>query len=237
MSIQLIDSRLPQYINLSTDVEGFFHPKHAAIWDIFYLIQKELGLSGSLMEIGVLHGRSAIMSILHMDASREHIDLVDIELRPTLQATMDKLPKESTAKVNYIIGDSKETITPEFLKQGANAYRWIHIDGEHTYKGAYSDLQNADALLMEDGLICCDDFFNPRYPQITDAVFRYLYTHSDRISLLVVGHNKGYLCRPKAHAKYFSRIQNDLVALMAERDVECVVFKGMVNGQYCLGMR
>ncbi len=237
MSAHSTDNRLQRFQDLSKDVEGFFFPLQAALWDILYTIQSQMRLSGDLMEIGVLHGKSAIMSLLSMDPTRERMDLVDLELRPTLERTMAQFSAEIRAKVNYLIGDSKKTMSPALVKSRSASYRWIHIDGEHTYDGVYSDLRNADILLQEHGLICCDDFFSPRYLQITDAVFRYVYEYPDRLCFLAIGNNKGYLCRPNAHPKYYPRLQDDLAKSMADRNAKCEVFRGMIGRYHCIGTR
>lgn len=230
-------SILNKFKELASDVEGFFDDRHATFWDILYSLQSELKISGNLMEIGVLHGRSAIMSILHSNPKTETVQLLDIELRDTLKTTLGKFTGELSDSIHTLIGDSKSFVTEEFKKNAENSYRWVHIDGEHTYNGVMSDLGNADRFLNAKGIICCDDFFNPRYTQITDAVFRYVYEHSDRICFFAIGHNKCYLCRPEQNRYYYDPLKANLTEYAKLRGQDITLFGGMVNGHYCAGIR
>ena len=62
-----------------------------------------------------------------------------------------------------------------------------------------------------------DDFFSPGYPQVTQAIFQFLATRPGRLTLVLCGFNKGYLCRPKAAREYLQFMKKSLYSDMAER--------------------
>ena len=68
----------------------------------------------------------------------------------------------------------------------------------------YRDLEIADYLLMEKGIVAIDDFFNIAYPQITEAVYNFLSKYVFKFKLFLIGFNKAYLCRPNSYSEYYS---------------------------------
>ncbi len=65
-------------------------------------------------------------------------------------------------------------------KDQKHSFRWIHVDGDHKAQTVENNLRLASQLLAEKGIICVDDFFNPRYPQLTYAVHEFLSRESSK---------------------------------------------------------
>jgi hypothetical protein len=214
--------RYQQWLDLTGGIEGFLSAESAAAWDVLLDVQEMHGISGALGEIGVAHGKSAALLALHVGAT-EHLYLADTAEYPETRFLQRVLPREQTT---FLIGRSSGLPAMVGRIQHLGRFRWIHIDGEHTGEAVANDLRLATFALHDRGVICLDDFFSPRYPQLTAATFHFLAAHPHELTLFLCGHNKGYLCRPTAAPLYLETIRSSLVAGLSQRGVRDVtVFK------------
>lgn len=183
-------------------IEGFFGKSQYMVWRWFDDFQKRNGIGGHLGETGVWKGRSAAALTL-MRTGSELIHLCDKIIAHT--NAMDNLRNGGFETSMCIVHDqpSEELVLP------TRVMRWFHVDGDHSVARTYGDLATADAALNNGGVICMDDFFTPRYVGVVFATFRYLQTHPD-LKLLLVGDNKGYLCRPEHFTLYREGIMREL---------------------------
>lgn len=195
-------------------VKGWFPESSAAVWDCLLTFQRESGIRGDLMEVGVWKGKSAGMLALHCGAE-ERCLLVDP--RP-MGAARDVIAREVPGVAcKYVEEPSEALWRKPFFYRLARSFRWVHLDGEHSLEGVIEDLRIADHLLSARGLVSLDDFFSPAYPQVTEAVYRYLSATPGRFSLMLCGFKKGYLCRPRAAGEYLEFCRHGLNAEMARR--------------------
>src|SRR5260370_10858474 len=155
--------RYQQWLELTSRIEGFFAPEAAAAWDVLVDVQEMHSISGALGEIGVYQGKSAALLALHVGAA-EHLYLADLTEYPETQFLHRVLPKE---RITFLIGRSSKLPAMVGRIQHLGRFRWIHIYGEHTGEAVTNDLRLANFALHERVIICLDDFFNPRYPQLT----------------------------------------------------------------------
>jgi predicted O-methyltransferase YrrM len=207
-------SVLDRYLKNYSRLEGWFWPDSIAIWDSLLSFQKSAGVAGHFLEIGVYLGKSAVLSTLH-SRDNEACILVDAIIQKDLRPTIDSIKPS-----NVIYAQMRST---DMLHSGALAkhpanFRWIHIDGEHTGMAVINDLNIANTLLNDDGVMIVDDFFNPQYPQITAAVFDWLRVHPIELTLFLIGDNKGYLCRPRSTHSYLLYVKDSLFDDMVARD-------------------
>jgi len=202
---------------------GYFVMEAAGAWDVILDAQEAGGMAGHLGEIGVYMGKSASMLALHA-RSGEELVLVDLSFPREARDLLGELAPRNAA---VFLERPSATVAamPESAAR-ARAFRFIHIDGEHTGEALVNDLRLASQWLGAAGVICLDDFFNPMYPQLTAAVFDYLGHHRHELTLFLCGHNKGYLCRPTASHVYLELIRSRLVKELADRGLRQVtVFK------------
>lgn len=202
---------------------GFFYTEAAGAWDVILSYQEDSGLPGHLAEIGVYMGKSASLLALHA-RPKEQLVLVDLGFPSETRELLESLaPKGALV---YLEQRSSQAIRVPVASAWPRSFRFIHIDGEHTGEAVINDLRLACAWLGDSGIICLDDFFNPMYPQLTAAVFEFLAAHRHELTLVLCGHNKGYLCRPTASHLYLGLIRSRLVKELAERGLrEVTVFK------------
>jgi predicted O-methyltransferase YrrM len=81
------------------------------------------------------------------------------------------------------------------------SFKFVHIDGEHSYDAVFSDIALAFKYLADGGLIVLDDIFNVASACCTHAMFDYL-KHNPNLHCVAIGFNKAYLCESKALTMY-----------------------------------
>lgn len=181
-------------------------------WDILLSHQRAAHVQGSLMEIGVLKGRSAAHLALHA-SSDEAIILVD----PAMRAEALDAVRQAHPDNNIVLPMVSNAVhrRAEILPF-TGACRWIHIDGEHSGPAVLNDLDVAKALLQPRGVICLDDFFTPAYPQITAAALYWLKDNSD-FTMFLTGYQKAYICKRDDAACYLDFIHRRFLDEAARR--------------------
>jgi predicted O-methyltransferase YrrM len=215
-----------EYLALSQQIDGWFDPGSIAAWDALLGLQQRVRITGHLLEIGVWHGKSATLLARHADPRREICVLVDKFLdEAPVRAALALVRPVLDDSVRLLCIDSRRLLADPLLAEGFESFRWIHIDGEHTAGAVTSDLIVANALLAARGVVCIDDFFNWLYPQVTEAVLRYVRDNPDHFSLFLCGYNKAYLARPHYVHALQAFCKNELVGELEARGVEATVAK------------
>jgi predicted O-methyltransferase YrrM len=186
-------------------------PESMCIWDFLLHLQSQTWGPASLLEIGVYYGRSAMMLALHCKQDEK---LLLIDLSEFVEEARKTLTKFNTVKFEIIKEPSSGGQSWALVPRYAHTFRWIHIDGDHKAETVWNDLSLANDLLADTGIICVDDFFNPRYPQLTYVVCQFLEQHRAHLQLFLCGYNKGYLARPGAMPKYLQAIRERLGTAM-----------------------
>lgn len=209
-----MNSIFETYIEASRSVDGWFLDEAAAAWDCLLQFQLSARMTGNLLEIGVWNGRSAMMSVLHAGAG-EILLLVDPRDMKEAMSHLRQIRADAT--IDVFQKPSRSLFKHPEYRNMLSSFRWIHIDGKHSAQDANVDLRLADELLNDTGMVVVDDFFHPDYPQVTQAVYQYLFSHPHSFSLVLCGHGKGYLCRPLAVAKYADYVRSGLHRDMAAR--------------------
>ena len=175
--------------------------------------QSELGIGGSVAEIGTFEGRFFIALGLAL-AAGEHAYGFDLFAWPgsgllgTLEANAGKhgLARDRFTPCAFDTGK----LTPaEFVAHtGAKPLRFIHIDGDHTPEALAQDLKLAHAALAPRGVICIDDMLHPAFPFLVVTVHDYLTRHPEMRLMCVIdrediiGAPKFLICRADAVALY-----------------------------------
>jgi hypothetical protein len=209
-----------RYMKEFSGLPGWFWPDSVAIWDSLLSYQTASGKCGNFLEIGVFKGKSAAMAALHCRANEVYV-LVDPIIQPQARTTMDILKPDAV----FFETDSVDFFRSGLTISNANKFRWIHIDGEHTGMAIANDLNIANSLVNQDGIVVLDDFFNAQYPQITAAAFEWISHHPRQLQLFLVGDNKAYFCRLRAAHDYLSYIKDSLHKDMVLRDRDVTIWK------------
>jgi predicted O-methyltransferase YrrM len=227
-----MSNTITQLSGLLDQVPGYMMPEAMAVWDTLLEFQETNKISGGLLEIGVFHGKSAVLLGLHCkkDEPLVLVDLNDFGAKEAVRKLTGKDPL-------YILADSHLVVQRPELVALAGKFRWIHVDGDHTSRGVRNDLDIGNRLLGDDGVICIDDFFTASFPQITRVTFEFLKAHPDELRLFFCGYNKGYLCRPEKERDYQEFIKTGLIQELKDRELkQCTVFKTDRDESNCLGV-
>lgn len=209
-------SKLGEFKQLQGGIAGFFLEQSAALWDALLSFQNTHGIHGNMLEIGVYKGLSALMSSLHLKETEKFV-LIDCT-RYIEDAEANLAPILGT-RGNYIQQPSYQ-VTLHSLGDLRSSCRWLHIDGEHTGRAVINDLELCEQLLSDDGIIVLDDFFNPMYPQLTEAAFSFLSANKHKLSMFLCGWNKAYLARPLFAFNYRNFIRQALAAELHQREID-----------------
>jgi hypothetical protein len=150
-----------------------------------------------LLELGVLHGGTAALSAPHARA-RERQHLVDAEQSPLLIPALDAVDARAARRVIIHVG---RTDSPDLAHLARARYRWIHIDAGHSLEEVEHDLHRFAPALADDGMLVLDDFFQPVWPDVTQAAWDFLAANRE-FRPVCVAFNKLYVARGEHYAAY-----------------------------------
>ncbi len=165
-------------------IPGWFSRTDAAIFTLIDEIQRELGLQGDLLEIGVYLGKCAVLLgyLRGVDERLVVCDPFEAEVQPELnraenstyysdlrvdgfvrnyQRFHDELPE--------IIVEPSSQLRPDEL---GRTFRFIHVDGSHLFDEVRADIELTRKLLKPGGVVSFDDVFAPHAPGVAAATWQ-----------------------------------------------------------------
>jgi hypothetical protein len=203
------------------------------LWDFFFNAQQALDVQGNLLEIGVYKGRSAVLSSLYARPNERAV-FVDLWLPEDIQNLIHRAKPHNCL---FLQRRSSDLLAEETIRNSPYSFRWCHIDGDHTGYAAARDLCAAAYLTSEMGIICVDDFFNLRYPQLTAAVYAFLSDRDLEFRMLFCGANKCYICRSPAYRQYEAYLRAHLVTHIQLHQIESQIYKtSFAHDRGCFSM-
>ena len=227
---------LSTYYDLVAEVEGYFTTAAVAACDAILAHQASQNVRGHLLEIGAWRGRSAILWLVHA-RTEEVVHLVDVGDHPVLRANLDR----AAAALNrsFVFTKANSFLFPDAAFSAANrrGIRLVHIDGDHSGPGIWNDLNVCAGLLQVNGVMVADDFMNPHFPQVTEAVFAFLAQHRHEYALLGCGANKAFIVHTKFFDFWSKFVLNGLREALVSRLAKFDIYEANVNGRLCFGLR
>jgi hypothetical protein len=198
------------------DIPGFCADQSIFIWDFLFQAQDSLGVQGDFFEIGVYKGKTAVLGALYLRPEDSCV-LVDIYPMPEAAAYIESF---RTKRNKYLCRSSINAGEAMEVREHFGRCRWVHIDGDHKGATVKNDLELAVKLIQEKGVICVDDFFNFRYPQITAATYKFLFDYDPQFRIFFAGALKCYICRGESvFAAYDGIIRDSLCKAMDSREI------------------
>ena len=183
--------------------------------------QAEAGVTGSVGEIGVHHGRACILAAL-LAAPAEPLWALDLfnELqhlnvdrsghgdRAALEANMRAVGLNASAAALSIVGSSSFDWAPrDFCAASLPKFRWFSVDGGHTEAATRHDLHLGACHLADGGILAVDDVFNDLFLGVTEGIFNFIAANRERIAPFFKITGKLYFTTPSHHARYLAHLE------------------------------
>lgn len=197
---------LKSYFDRRESIDGWFMPEAAVLFLICNQLIAEQGIVGDVLEIGVHHGLSAIITA-SLRGPRNRFYAVDLfEDFQSLNSSGSGRGAKATFLDNMsaffvdldfmeIIVSPSSQLSPRDLK---STFSFCHVDGGHSAAETYQDIALSHRLLLPGGLIALDDYFNQQWPGVAEGAIRYTLDHPSHFIPVAVGFNKVVLQKPPA---------------------------------------
>lgn len=216
---------LTDYLRDTAGVEGWFFPVDAHLFALVDEIQQDLSLTGDLFEIGVHHGKTALL-LLRMRRANEQVGVCDVFGRQDLNVDHSGEGSEELFLRNVreyaggaesalrLFARRSDSLTAD--DTGRNC-RFFHIDGGHLPENVVADLEIAREAIHQAGVVVVDDVFNSNWPGVAEGFFRFMADRPQALVPMLIGGNKVFLTRPEAVASYDERFTAAVLTEVASR--------------------
>jgi len=168
------------------EIPGWFTLDDCAHFAMALGMQRAFGIKGDILEIGCYHGRSTAVLGSFLDKG-ERLHVCDIfeggdkdvygecPTPETVVANIQKVtPGLKSEALKVIKGDSsKLRLFP------GDRFRFVHVDGGHSYKVCLSDLRVCVDHVVDGGIIVVDDYMHPDWQEVTSAVDDFMAQRKD----------------------------------------------------------
>jgi hypothetical protein len=165
--------------------------------------QEDRGITGSVLEIGVMCGR--YFSILVRSAARMGSRAVGIDLfhdHPVPKVMQYLQPAGAdAANVQLLAAYSSDLTAGMLMTPLVDRPRFISVDGSHERNDVYWDLGLAEQLSAPAGVVAVDDFINPVTFGVNEAVHMF-FAQPRRLVPWAYIENKLFLCQPQWSPHY-----------------------------------
>jgi hypothetical protein len=177
-------------------IQGWFSSEAARLFGLLDEAQRSAGVDGDLFEIGVHHGRSAVL-LSQLARPGERLGVCDLFGTPEQNISNSGSGDRAIFEANMaalapgfdrvdVFAMASDRLTPQQL---GGPYRLFHIDGGHLREEALSDLRLGAAVLDPRGAIVVDDPFSVAWPGVTEGILAFLAERPD-LEALILGFNK-----------------------------------------------
>ncbi len=164
-------------------VEGWVDDRLLPFLQLANETQQAAGIRGNIAEIGVFHGKFLI-ALAHLARHGEKVTGIDVfeDQERNLDGAgvgsrarvQDNLERFGPSSLDYafITADSIALSLADKaeLVRERGPFRLFSVDGCHTMEHTHTDLVTAQDLLINGGLLILDDYMQPHWPGVTEAV-------------------------------------------------------------------
>ncbi len=174
-----------EYLVAQDSIQGWFYPEDVLVFQEINAFHGRDSVKGDLLEIGVYHGKSAIL-MGYFTRDDERLVVCDLFQSPAPirenQAEKQFWYSELTKTIfetNYlrfhpelpsiVSCPSTKLIQIGRLKRN---FRFVHIDGSHLYSIVRQDLHTAKRLLLRKGIVAIDDYRSVHTPGVAAATWQ-----------------------------------------------------------------
>ena len=190
---------IPGFLDKFDSVQGMMSRLSGASFISILKHQEAENNIGDIVEFGVYKGKSAFL-LAHFINPPENLVLVDTRILSEVSEIKKIAPGVRIFETSSKKFSESRKMSGDLHKK----VRFLHIDGNHTFDNVAEDMEIAEKLVTDDGLVVLDDFLNPNYPQVQAATYRHLYTKNSRFAVFLIGGNKAFLCNKKNHNRWLN---------------------------------
>ncbi len=170
------------YVRSMDTVGGWFVRLDADMFTAVDQWQRQAGVTGNLLEIGVYQGRSAIL-LGWLRGQGERLEVCDLfeDQEATATAPGDGGLYDTLERARFERNFLRFHDALPVIHQGPSrdlghhmadaSFRFVHVDGSHLYDPVVSDLALSRRLLVPGGVVVLDDWCTPRMPGVGAATW------------------------------------------------------------------
>jgi hypothetical protein len=211
----------------SKTIEGWLYRIDAEILRTILTAQNVGGLTGSVAEIGVHHGRGFVLLCLGLlKGDRAYcVDIFDDQhLNKDHSGRGNRAILENNLKrfgiaVEQVRIDPRSSalVQPSDVMSQVGPIRLFSIDGGHWQDIVASDLALAEQVLAEYGVIALDDFHRAEWPEVSVGYFKWFAGRKRPIVPFAIGFKQLFLCQSDRVDFYQTVLTGSRSAAQAER--------------------
>jgi len=176
------------------NVEGWVDTRLVDSLRLIDITQRSVGIAGQIGEIGVYHGK-LLIALAHLADAGDKVTAIDVfedQARNVdgagvgnLEILKSNIHLYGPVNLNYefIKADSISMTSHDKLKlmDSRGPFRLFSVDGCHTAEHTCTDLLTAQDSLCPGGVLILDDFMQPHWPGVTEAVNLFYSRYVPRI--------------------------------------------------------
>lgn len=196
-------------------VEGWVHGGLLRYVKLVDQVQREAAITGNIAEIGVYHGKFLI-ALASLTAPGGKVTALDVfedqdkNLDGAGVGNLEILQRNVAAygpgdvDYAYIKADSSAlTVLAKMeLTRDRGPFRLFSVDGCHTVEHTLGDLQTAQDCIAPGGVIILDDYMQPHWPGVTEAVSLFC-SAVPRMAPFLYAHHKLFFVGVGWHAYFY----------------------------------
>lgn len=200
-----MEHRFSQYRgNAMVNVHGWLGPKAVDALELASNYQKERGIAGDVLEIGVFQGSFflALMAAIDGEEVAVAADIFDeqslnvdlsgagSETYRIFKENVDRFADRPEA-LRVMVGDSMVMRPSDALAHSShNGFRLISVDGGHTAEHVMNDLGLAAQIIVGGGAIFLDDIHSPHWPGVYEGYVRFMMHTNRSLAPVLYADNK-----------------------------------------------
>ena len=167
-------------------IDGWLYLKALRITDFIDQCQDHSGVKGNIGEIGLYFGKYFIFLYL---LARNKESVIGLDLfentawRDNFNNNLDdwRYPENEPVIVRT---NSLHVAASDLLGWAGGPFRLFSVDGGHSMKVALHDLELANAVLANGGVVMLDDYFDPKFPGVSEALNRFFLQQGEECRLV-----------------------------------------------------
>jgi SAM-dependent methyltransferase len=189
---------LQTYIASQNSIQGYFTVDAALMFLAYNQLVAAKGIKGDVLEIGVHHGRSAILVAALAVRGKKFVAVDLFEELQTLNQSGSGSGNQQEfirnmhrffADLSFVqmIKGVSSSVKPESI---GDEFSFCHVDGGHTPQETFDDLNLCSRILLPGGLLALDDYFNPAFPGVGEGAVQFKLERGDQLKPIAIGFNK-----------------------------------------------